>query len=267
MADINLLSDKKRKDGEREPKDFPIEYHYPMKEASSKVNSSVPPAPSASSASPALPTASQRHRFYRSRHTPKQENPLHEEVKSRVEVNLIRKKISEKGHAPWFGLKQAIALAFSMVALVYIFLVLYQAYQAFSAKDVKQDIQLLDQKIQSYGAFQEKAKSFSEEIVSIESAWKQRISWAPFFQYLEASTLPETKYTDMFGNSTGVVSLEAETSSYTLLSEQLEILKHASFVETAEVKNVVQEVTSEGNTLVNYEISLKLKNNVLTESY
>lgn len=239
MGEIDFL--KRRKESPRR-RDFSIEYTRPTESRPPTRKPSKPPK--------------NNHKPRPVPQTPETPKEPHEPW---LDINLLQQEEGKK----LVGLSKIALFSFIIVILLYLGLVLWQATQVTSVKQMRREIKELEEKILTFRPLQEKVNVFAERLNAGLNLWEKHVYWTKFFTELEKYTLPETSYTSFLGNVAGVITLQTETSSFEAITRQLQAFNQASFIEKAETNNISQEINPEtGERKVRYNLSLTVKTDV-----
>ncbi|MDP2709358.1 MAG: hypothetical protein Q8O93_04960 [bacterium] len=153
----------------------------------------------------------------------------------------------------------ALLAPMAAIGIIYYGLSFYQKEVQAKNQEQRQKFNELAQNIKEEEAGLKEVSAFQDKLAIISQVFSQHVYWTNFFKFLEDNTIQDVYYTAFAGDTGGDYNLEAITSGYGGIGEQLNGFKGNKFVTGAEADG--GEII-EGNAN-NIKVKFNLKFSVL----
>lgn len=132
------------------------------------------------------------------------------------------------------GLIKVALVSCTVLGVIYGIMVGYQSYFIIQTKNNQLEINRLETEIITYAPLQNDISSTNVQLQSVSTLLARHIYWSNVFAMLEKYTLPNVTYQNFSGSTTGLMTLQAVTTDFSSVSQQIHILnEEATFVQSA----------------------------------
>lgn len=135
----------------------------------------------------------------------------------------------------------------------------------------QQELDKFTSLIQSAQTARETSEKLQKQFTAVEEVLDRHVYWSPFFENLEATTIPDVYYIRLNVTQTGTVVMRAIAKSYAAAARQIRAFEKApSFVDSISVNEVVVELQPEAVLpvpIVAFDIELDLADGLLKKDF
>ncbi|MBI2415294.1 MAG: hypothetical protein HYV33_01375 [Candidatus Kerfeldbacteria bacterium] len=186
---------------------------------------------------------------------------------------------AQRDHGPRAKATSLLKLALitsTVIGLLYTGMVGYESYYIIQTRSNVVEIERFDHTIAQYTTLQSTIQQTDQTITNLGQIIDEHIYWTNILTLLEQYTLPNVSYTSFSGSVTGDINLQARTTDFKSVSQQVAAFRLAGTlvddvtVTTATQETIADKVTEEADTnktvdnqTVSFTISLKLNPNSL----
>lgn len=185
-----------------------------------------------------------------------------------IETNLIKGEIITfiDWHKKIVVLINVVLIPIFLIAVIYIGLMSYQKQSQAKIQEQTKKFNELTEKIKQAEVGLKDITEFQTRLGIVSKVFAKHIYWTNFFRFLEDNTIKDVYYSGFGGDTGGKYSLDAVASTFSNISEQVDILRNNHKITDVQTSGG-QFIPGDGanKTKVKFTLDLSILKDIFTE--